>query len=91
MPPGKKSFKDKFQLVDGEWQPKPGGGWQTQKDVQLPVDAQKWLTNLRMWVSEMNQWAEVVNDELHELRDEVELLKQSSPPSPAGRPVPNPR
>jgi hypothetical protein len=91
MPPRKKPFKEKFQLVDNEWRPKPGGGWQTQKDLQLPPDAQPWLTNLRMWISEMNQWAEVVNDELHELRDEVESLKRSNPPTPAVQPEPSPR
>jgi hypothetical protein len=91
MPPRKKPFNEKFQLVGKEWKEKPGGGWQTRRDVLLPPDTQPWLENLRMWVSEMNQWAEVVNDELHELRDEVESLKRSNPPTPAEQPEPSPR
>ena len=86
----KKPFKEKFKLVDNEWQPKgPGGGWQTRKDVLLPPNTEPWLENLRMWVSEMNQWAEVVNEELHELRDEIKSLKDSNERASAQEPAPN--
>jgi hypothetical protein len=87
MPPRKKEFKEKFKLENNEWKPiKPGGDWQTLRDVDLPSDAEPWLVNLRMWVSEMNQWATVVHGEIRELRDEVEKLTrpvQSPPPQDA--------
>jgi hypothetical protein len=89
MPANKRPFKDKFELVDDEWKPKSGGGWQTQKGMQLPANAEPWLTNLGLWVFEMNQWAEVVNEELKELRTAVASLKRSGPPSP--EPAPSPR
>jgi hypothetical protein len=84
----KKPFNEKFELVDKEWKPKPGAGWQTRKDVLLPPNTEPWLENLRMWVCEMNQWAEVVKEELHELRDEIKSLKDSNPRAPAQEPAP---
>jgi hypothetical protein len=92
MPPRKKEFKEKFKLENNEWKPiKPGGDWQTLRDVDLPSDAEPWLVNLRMWVCEMNQWASVVHGEIHELRDEVEKLKHPVQPPPARNAVPTPR
>jgi hypothetical protein len=81
----KKPFKEKFEKVGNEWKPKPGGGWQTPKPVDIPSDAEPWLENLRMWVCEMNQWAEVVQEEMKELRGEVESLKAHVEPVPARR------
>jgi len=90
--PRKKTLKEKFKLENGEWKPiRPGGDWQTLKDVELPSDAAPWLVNLRMWVGEMNQWATVVHEEIRELRDEVEKLKQAVQTPPARDAVPTPR
>ena len=87
--PRKKKFEEKFKLENGEWKPiKPGGDWQTLKDVDFPPDAEPWLVNLRMWVGEMNQWATVVHGEIRELRDEVEKLKRPAQPPPAREAVP---
>ncbi len=88
MATDKKPFKEKFHLVDNEWQPKgPAGGWQTREGLNLPPNAEPWLANLRMWVCEMSQWAEVVNQELHELRNEVASMKANVPPASAQEPA----
>ena len=68
----KKTFDEKWKLVNGEWK----GRWQTEPQMEIPENLPPYLDNMRIWASEMSQWAQKVNEQLGELIAEVERLNQ---------------